>query len=111
LTWAQTAVTGLVFRHQLLGRFGDRNLHQRFRFGFRRQIPCDHPVDVGRPQRPVFHQRQIGQKRVRRDANGAALQAQRQLGSLGRVVPPLRAGIANYPVQIGIGRHDSSTPV
>jgi hypothetical protein len=79
----RTAAAGLVFRHQLLRRSGDRNLHQRFRFGFRRQIPCDHPVDVGYPQRPVFHQRQIGQKRVRGDTDSATLQAEIQLGSLG----------------------------
>jgi hypothetical protein len=97
---AAAAAALLEGREQLLRRPGDGDFHQSFGLLLGGQPAGERSIDIGAPALAVALERSRGQHRVGRDADGAPAQAELELAGVGRVVPPLRGGVFDHPIQI-----------
>ena len=91
----------LEARLQLVGGAQDGNPDQRFGLRLARQIRSEGAADLGTPGLAIPGQRRAHEHGVRRHADGAAGQAEIELGCVSRVVPPLRRRLTDQPLEIG----------
>ena len=91
----------LEARLQLVGGAQDGNPDQRFGLRLARQIRSEGAADLGAPGLAIPGQRRAHEHGVRRHADGAAGQAEIELGCVSRVVPPLRRRLTDQPLEIG----------
>ena len=100
----------LVPRNEFLGDFGDGHLHQSFGLLLGAQVLRHNLRHLGGPLRLVSLNGDVAEKRIGGDADGAAIEADLQLGQVGRVVPPDCLRVRNDPIQVCIILHDYPSP-